>query len=104
MAGAGTLMGSPDTVLAMLLLVLLHSTALVTATTTQAFTTTGPGYSECHDYTDDCSHFVRILFYRVAGLSCPEAGVCLSAILRGFPDVFSLFGPCKVGEISFRSS
>ena len=46
MAGAGTLMGSPDTVLAMLLLVLLHSTALVTATTTQAFTTTGPGYSE----------------------------------------------------------
>ena len=41
-AGAGTLMGSPDTVLAMLLLVLLHSTALVTATTTQAFTTTGP--------------------------------------------------------------
>ena len=24
--------------------------------------------------------------YRVAGLSCPEAGVCLSAILRGFPD------------------
>ena len=42
--------------------------------------------------------------YRVAGLSCPEAGVCLSAILRGFPDVFSLFGPCKVGEISFRYS
>ena len=31
--------------------------------------------------------------YRVAGLSCPEAGVCLSAILRGFPDVFSFFGP-----------
>ena len=42
--------------------------------------------------------------YRVAGLSCLEAGVCLSAILRGFPDVFSLFGPCKVGEISFRYS
>merc|ERR1712155_279882 len=42
--------------------------------------------------------------YRVAGLSCPEAGVCKSAILRGFPDVFSLFGPCKVGAISFRYS
>ena len=44
------------------------------------------------------------LIYRMAGLSCPEAGVCLSAILRGFPDVFSLLGPCKVGEISFRTS
>ena len=42
--------------------------------------------------------------YTVAGLSCPEAGVCLSAILRGFHDVFSLFGPCKVGGISFRYS
>ena len=42
--------------------------------------------------------------YRVAGLSCPGAGGCKSAILRGFPDVFSLFGPCKVGEISFRHS
>ena len=47
---------------------------------------------------------IRLPAYRVAGLSCPEAGVCLSAILRGFPDVFSLFGPCKVGEISFRYS
>merc|ERR1711978_71815 len=43
-------------------------------------------------------------FYRVAGLSCPEAGGCKSAILRGFPYVFSLFGPCKVGAISFRYS
>ena len=42
--------------------------------------------------------------YRVAGLSCPEAGGCKSAILRGFPNVFSLFGPCKVGGISFRYS
>ena len=42
--------------------------------------------------------------YRVAGLSCPEAGGCKSAILRGFPDVFSLFGPCMVGAISFRYS
>ena len=40
--------------------------------------------------------------YRVSDLSCPEAGVCKSAILRGFLNVFSLFGPCKVGEISFR--
>ena len=31
--------------------------------------------------------------YRVSGLSCPEAGGCKSVILRGFPDVFSLFGP-----------
>ena len=46
----------------------------------------------------------QIDIYRVAGLSCPEAGVCLSAILRGFPDVFSLFVPYKVGEISFRYS
>ena len=45
-----------------------------------------------------------IIIYRVAGLSCPEAGGCKSAILRGFPNVFSLFGPCKVGEISFRYS
>ena len=44
------------------------------------------------------------LYYRVSGLSCPEAGGCKSAILRGFPDVFSLFGPFKVGEISFRYS
>ena len=42
--------------------------------------------------------------YRVAGLSCPEAGGCKSAILRGFPNVFSLFGPCMVGAISFRYS
>ena len=42
--------------------------------------------------------------YRVAGLSCPEAGGCKSAILRGFLDVFSLFGPCMVGAISFRYS
>ena len=42
--------------------------------------------------------------YRVSGLSCPEAGGCNSAILWGFPDVFSLFGPCKVGGISFRYS
>ena len=42
--------------------------------------------------------------YRVAGLSCPEAGGCKSAILRDFPDVFSLFGPCMVGAISFRYS
>ena len=42
--------------------------------------------------------------YRVAGLSCPEAGGRKSAILWGFPDVFSLFGPCKVGAISFRYS
>ena len=48
------------------------------------------------------SHFKP--FYRVSGLSCPEAGGCKSAILRGFPDVFSLFGPFKVGEISFRYS
>ena len=44
------------------------------------------------------------MIYRVTGLSCPEAGGCKSAILRGFPNVFSLFGPCKVGEISFRYS
>ena len=44
------------------------------------------------------------IHYRVAGLSCPEAGGCKSAILRGFPDVFSLFGPFKVGAISFRYS
>ena len=42
--------------------------------------------------------------YRVSGLSCPEAGGCKSAILWGFPDVFSLFGPFKVGAISFRYS
>ena len=42
--------------------------------------------------------------YRVSGLSCPEAGGCKSVILRGFLDVFSLFGPCKVGVISFRYS
>ena len=47
----------------------------------------------------ECTHY-----YRVAGLSCPEAGGCKSAILRGFPNVFSLFGPCKVGGISFRYS
>ena len=46
----------------------------------------------------------KLLDYRVAGLSCPEAGGCKSAILRGFPNVFSLFGPCKVGAISFRYS
>ena len=40
----------------------------------------------------------------MSGLSCPEAGGCKSAILRGFPDVFSLFGPFKVGEISFKYS
>ena len=44
------------------------------------------------------------IIYRVAGLSCPEAGDCKSAILRGSPDVFSLFGPFKLGEISFRYS
>ena len=37
----------------------------------------------------------------MAGLSCPGAGGCKSAILRGFPDVFSFFGPCMVGAISF---
>ena len=41
--------------------------------------------------TFDCLHLASM--YRVAGLSCPEAGGCKSAILRGFPDVFSLFGP-----------
>ena len=35
----------------------------------------------------------RAAVYRVSGLSCPEAGGCKSVILRGFPDVFSLFGP-----------
>ena len=35
----------------------------------------------------------RYLDTRVAGLSCPDAGGCKSAILRGFPDVFGLFGP-----------
>ena len=45
-----------------------------------------------------------IVVYRVSGLSCPEAGGCKSAILRGFLDVFSLFGPCMVGAISFRYS
>ena len=56
MAGAGTLMGSPDTVLAMLLLVLLHSTALATATTTQAFTTTGPGCTKAHCWLTNTAH------------------------------------------------
>ena len=46
----------------------------------------------------------QVLLYRVSGLSCPEAGCCKSSILRGFPDVFSLFGPCMVGAISFRYS
>ena len=50
------------------------------------------------------SSLVMYSVYRVSGLSCPEAGGCKSAILRGFPDIFSLFGTCKVGEISFRHS
>ena len=37
--------------------------------------------------------FTYIYIYRVAALSCPEEGGCKSAIHRGFPDVFSLFGP-----------
>ena len=49
-------------------------------------------------------YYVYIIIYRVSGLSCSEAGGCKSAILRDFPDVFSLFGPCKVGGISFRYS
>ena len=40
----------------------------------------------------------------MSGLSCPEDGGCKSAIFRGSPYVFSLFGPCKVGEISFMYS
>ena len=43
-------------------------------------------------------------YYRVSGLSCPEAGGCKPDILIGFLDVFSLFAPCKVGAISFRYS
>ena len=39
--------------------------------------------------------------YRESSLSLFEAGV---PILWGFPDVFGLFGPLKVGEISFRYS
>ena len=50
------------------------------------------------------AQIIFIFIYRVAGLSCPEAGGCKSAILRGFPDFFSLFGPFKVGAISFRYS
>ena len=37
-------------------------------------------------------------------MSCPEAEDFKSAILRGFSVVFGLFGPLKVGEISFRYS
>ena len=40
----------------------------------------------------------------MSGLSLSEAGGCKPDILRGFLDVFSLFAPCKVGEISFRYS
>ena len=47
---------------------------------------------------------IDITVYRVAGLSCPEAEGCKSTILRGFPDVFSLFVPYKVVGISFRYS
>ena len=36
---------------------------------------------------------LEIRLYRVSGLSCPEAGGCKPDILRGFLDVFSLFGP-----------
>ena len=46
----------------------------------------------------------KVSIYRVSGLSCPEEGGCKSAILRGFPNVVSLFGPCKVGAISFKYS
>ena len=55
-------------------------------------------------YIYDICYIYYPTIYRVAGLSCPEAGGCKLAILRGFPDVFSLFGPCKVGKISFRYS
>ena len=64
-------------------------------------------YSEYSDMLPRVAHYLQSVYlyiYRVAGLSCPEAGGCKSAILRGFPNVFSLFGPCKVGEISFRYS
>ena len=40
--------------------------------------------------------------YRVAGLSCPEAGGCKSAILRGFPDIFCLFGPFHLGILGLQ--
>ena len=55
---------------------------------------------QCHPLLD----IIDIYIYRVSGLSCPEAGGCKSAILRGFLDVFSLFGPCMVGASSFRYS
>ena len=52
---------------------------------------------------DDGIEFISLV-YRVSGLSCPEAGGCKSAILRGFPDVFGLFGPVTVVKILFRYS
>ena len=44
--------------------------------------------------------WIYVDIYRVAGLSCPEAGGCKSAILRRFSDVFGLFvfGPFKLGN------
>ena len=66
-------------------------------------TTRGRGLFGYRSRYVKCSE-LNCCIYRVAGLSCPEAGGCKSAILRGFPNVFSLFGPCKVGAISFRYS
>ena len=47
------------------------------------------------EHRDDPLHLDsgHVGMYRVSGLSCPEAGGCKSAILRGFPDVFRFFGP-----------
>ena len=42
-------------------------------------------------FKDQIVFFYVDIIYRVSGLSCPEAGGCKSAILRGFPDVFGLF-------------
>ena len=58
----------------------------------------------CSIYLVVSSFVLDYLVYRVSGLSCPEAGGCKWAILRGFLDVFSLFGPWMVGAISFRYS
>ena len=41
--------------------------------------------------------------YRVAGLSCPEAGVCLSAILRGFPDSRAANDPLVLSQSLYYS-
>jgi len=54
---------------------------------------------ECYTSLNHC-----LYIYRVSGLSCPGAGGCKSAILGGFPGVFVLFGPFRVGEVSFRHS